>query len=120
SGCGLVVGSQGADTLVRTLRGYARHPNVGGLLVLGLGCEMVPVDSLVDDLDLPADTLVDVLTIQDTGGVRATVQAGVERVRAMLPDLDARRRAPAPVSALVRSEERRVGKEWRERWGAGR
>ena len=101
SGCGLVVGSQGADTLVRTLRGYARHPNVGGLLVLGLGCEMVPVDSLVDDLDLPADTLVDVLTIQDTGGVRATVQAGVERVRAMLPDLDARRRAPAPVSALV-------------------
>src|SRR5947207_2304126 len=85
SGCGLVVGSTGADTLVRTLRGYARHPNVGGLLVLGLGCEMVPVRSLVDDLDLPSDTLVEVLTIQETGGIRATVQAGVERIRAMLP-----------------------------------
>jgi arabinonate dehydratase len=101
SGCGLVVGSPGADALVRTLRGYARHPNVGGLLVLGLGCEMVPVRSLVDDLDLPSDTLVEVLTIQETGGIRATVQAGVDRIRAMLPVLDARRRTPEPVAELV-------------------
>lgn len=101
SGCGLVQGSTGAQTLVRTLRGYARHPNVGGLLVLGLGCEMVPVQSLVDDLDLSADTLVELLTIQETGGVRATVRAGVERIRAMLPVLDGRRRAPVPVSELV-------------------
>ncbi|MBO0869216.1 MAG: altronate dehydratase [Micromonosporaceae bacterium] len=101
SGCGLVEGSTGADTLVRTLRGYARHPNVGGLLVLGLGCEMVPVQSLVDDLGLPSDTLVESMTIQETGGVRATVRAGVERVRAMLSTLDTRRRAPAPVSELV-------------------
>jgi len=101
SGCGLVPGSVGADTLVRTLRGYARHPNFGGLLVLGLGCEMVPVESLVDGLDLPADTMVQTLTIQDTGGVRATVRAGVELIRRMLPVLDARRRAPAPISELV-------------------
>ena len=64
SGCGLVPGSVGANTLVRTLRGYARHPNFGGLLVLGLGCEMVPAQSLVDGLDLPADTIVKMLTIQ--------------------------------------------------------
>src|SRR5450631_1528522 len=31
SGCGLVPGSEGANTLVRTLRGYASHPNFGGL-----------------------------------------------------------------------------------------
>jgi len=101
SGCGLVPGSDGANTLVRTLRGYARHPNFGGLLVLGLGCEMVPVQSLVDGLDLPADTIVHTLTIQDTGGVRATVRAGVELIAEMLPVLDARRRAPAPISELV-------------------
>ena len=101
SGCGLVAGSEGANTLVRTLRGYARHPNVGGLLVLGLGCEMVPVQSLVEGLDLPADTIVHTLTIQDTGGVRATVAAGVELIRGMLPVLDARRRAPTPISELV-------------------
>ena len=101
SGCGLVPGSVGANTLVRTLRGYAQHPNFGGLLVLGLGCEMVPVQSLVDGLDLPSDTLVETLTIQDTGGVRATVRAGVDLIKEMLPVLNARRRAPAPISELV-------------------
>jgi altronate hydrolase len=101
SGCGLVPGSDGANTLLRTLRGYAQHPNFGGVLVLGLGCEMVPVQSLVDGLDLPSDTLVQTLTIQDAGGVRATVRAGVDRIKAMLPVLEARRRAPAPISALV-------------------
>ena len=101
SGCGLVPGSAGADTLVRTLRGYARHSNVGGLLVLGLGCEMVPVQSLVDGLDLPDDTLVQTLTIQETGGVRATVRAGVDLIKEMLPVLDVRRRVPAPISEIV-------------------
>jgi altronate hydrolase len=101
SGCGLVPGSDGANTLVRTLHGYAQHPNFGGLLVLGLGCEMVPVQSLVDGLDLPSDTLVKTLTIQDTGGVRATVRAGADLVRQMLPVLDARRREPAPISEIV-------------------
>ena len=101
SGCGLVSGSEGANTLVRTLRGYAQHPNFGGLLVLGLGCEIVPVQSLVDGLDLPTDTIVHTLTIQDTGGVRATVRAGVDLIREMLPMLDARRRAPVPISELV-------------------
>ncbi|MEP7191400.1 MAG: altronate dehydratase family protein [Actinomycetota bacterium] len=101
SGCGLVSGSEGANTLVRTLRGYAQHPNFGGLLVLGLGCEMVPVQSLVEGLDVPTDTIVSTLMIQDNGGVRATVRAGVELIRAMLPVLDARRRAPAPISELV-------------------
>ncbi|MBT8227110.1 MAG: altronate dehydratase [Dactylosporangium sp.] len=100
-GCGLVSGSVGAQTLLRTLRGYARHPNLGGLLVVGLGCEMLPVQSVLEDLDLPADTLVEVLTIQHTGGVRASVRAGAERVRRMLPELEARRRQPVPVADLV-------------------
>jgi len=101
SGCGLVPGSEGANTLVRTLRGYASHPNFGGLLVLGLGCEMVPVQSLVEGLDIPADTIVRTLTIQDSGGVRATVRAGVAIITEMLAVLGARRRSPAPISELV-------------------
>src|SRR5690606_24655471 len=82
SGCGLVSGSAGAELLLRTLRGYARHPNLGGLLVLGLGCEMVPVTSLVEGLELPRGMHVETMTIQDTGGIRATVRAGVEEMQA--------------------------------------
>ncbi|MEK8225870.1 UxaA family hydrolase [Oerskovia sp. M15] len=39
--------SPGAQVLLRTLRGYAEHPNVAGVLVLGLGCEMIAVDTIL-------------------------------------------------------------------------
>ncbi|PFG42034.1 altronate hydrolase [Isoptericola jiangsuensis] len=125
SGCGLVPDSEGGQILLRTLRGYAAHPNVAGLLVLGLGCEMVPGAALsarsgsVTDLGMPGigapdpddssallaaipdDTVVRTMTIQDTGGIRATVRAGVDAVRAMLPAVDARRREECDISELV-------------------
>ncbi|MFV0252697.1 MAG: UxaA family hydrolase [Beutenbergiaceae bacterium] len=101
SGCGLISGSEGAQVLLRTLRGYARHPNFGGLLVLGLGCEMVPVNSLVEGLDLPEGSYVQTMTIQDSGGIRATVRAGVDRIREMLPQVNRAQRQPADVSNLI-------------------
>ncbi|RNE67430.1 UxaA family hydrolase [Cryobacterium tepidiphilum] len=101
SGCGLVPTSEGGQVLLRTLQGYARHPNFGGLLVVGLGCEMVPVESLVEGYGLPEDTIVSTMNIQGEGGVRATVKEGIARIRAMLPELNTRRRVPAPVSKLV-------------------
>ncbi|MFC8733501.1 UxaA family hydrolase [Luteimicrobium sp. NPDC057192] len=126
SGCGMVPSSEGGQLLLRTLRGYAAHPNVAGLLVLGLGCEMVLTEQIstrdgqgvgaflgmpgvgappeaVDPVlaDIPADTVVESLTIQDTGGVRATVAAGVAAVERMLPLVDARERVECDVSELV-------------------
>lgn len=101
TGCGLVPTSEGAQITRRTLRGYADHPNVAALLVLGLGCEMLPAQTLLDGLDLPADKPVRTLVIQETGGIRATVRAGVAAIEEMLPQISALRREPAPVSALV-------------------
>ncbi|WP_189330802.1 UxaA family hydrolase [Actinoplanes ianthinogenes] len=101
SGCGMVPASEGGQILRRTLRGYAGHPNIGGLIVLGLGCEMLGVQTLLDDLNAPADTLIERMTIQETGGIRATVRAGSDVVRAMLDRLDERRRQTVPAAKLV-------------------
>lgn len=101
TGCGLVLDSEGAEITRRTLRGYATHPNIAGLLVVGLGCEMLPVQSLLGGLDLPPDRPVRHLVIQETGGVRTTVRAGVEAVNAMLPAIEAMRREEADASELV-------------------
>lgn len=101
SGCGLIPASVGGSTLQRTLHGYAAHPNFSGLLLLGLGCEMVQVRSILDTPPIPSDTLVETLTIQDTGGIRATVAAGVAAIREMLPTVNARERTSAPISELV-------------------
>lgn len=102
SGCGLVPTSEGAQVLLRTLRGYAGHPNVTGVLVLGLGCEMIAVDTVLAGARLSPDTVVRTLTIQDSGGVRATVRAGVQAVREMVEEIDGRfERSECDVSELV-------------------
>ena len=54
TGCGMANSGPGWDVLRRTLAGYARHPNIGGLVVVGLGCEINVMRSLVDEMDLPA------------------------------------------------------------------
>lgn len=99
SGCGMVLGSEGAEVLVRTLRGYAHHPNFAGLLVLGLGCEMLQTERFLD-----ADTsaqFIERLTIQDAGGIRATVKAGVALIQGMLPSINELQREAVDVSELV-------------------
>jgi altronate hydrolase len=101
SGCGMVPASEGGQILLRTLRGYASHPNIGAILVLGLGCEMISVDTLLAGLPDDSDTIVERLTIQDTGGVRATVRAGAAAVRTLLERLNERRRETFPASKLV-------------------
>ena len=102
SGCGLVPTSEGAQVLLRTLRGYAQHPNVAGILVLGLGCEMIAVDTILAGAAVSPDTLVRTLTIQDAGGVRATVRAGSAAVKEMLDELDGRwQRTECDVADLV-------------------
>jgi altronate hydrolase len=99
SGCGMVLGSAGADVLVRTLTGYAQHPNFAGLLVLGLGCEMLQAERFLGP-DTPAG-FIERLTIQDSGGIRATVKKGVALIQGMLPAINGLQREAVDVSELV-------------------
>lgn len=101
SGCGLVTGSEGANVLTRTLRGYAAHPNIAGLLVLGLGCEMLQTDRIIDRSTLPPSTLIETMTIQDSGGIRKTVRAGVVAIERMLAPINALARESVDVSELM-------------------
>jgi altronate hydrolase len=45
-GCGAAEGGEGMDLLQRCLAGYARNPNFGGILLVGLGCEVNHLDGL--------------------------------------------------------------------------
>jgi altronate hydrolase len=101
TGCGMASAGEGFTLLRRVLRGYARHPNFGALLVVGLGCEVNQVAALTLDLDLPADVPVVTMGIQELGGSKATVAEGVARIRELLPLVDDVQREPVPVSELV-------------------
>lgn len=101
TGCGMASAGEGFTLLRRVLTGYARHPNFGALLVVGLGCEVNQVAALTLDLDLPPDVPVIAMGIQDLGGSLATVRQGVAHIRELLPQVDAVQRQPVPVSELV-------------------
>jgi len=100
SGCGMSSPSEHFDVLRRTLAGYARHPNLAGVLIVGLGCERNQVSSLVESQNLAQDSRVRTLVMQDTGGTRATIAAGVAAIEAMLPQANAARRQTVSASHL--------------------
>ncbi len=101
TGCGMAGDGEGMAILRRSLTGYARHPNVGGVLVLGLGCEVNQVGELTADLRLPEYVPLRAMTIQELGGSPAAVREGLAQVEQMLAAMQGVRRAPVPVSELV-------------------
>jgi len=89
SGCGMSSPSEHFDLLRRTLAGYARHPNLAGVLIVGLGCERNQVASLVESQGLIPGENLHTMVMQDTGGTRATIAAGIRAVEQMLPAANA-------------------------------
>ena len=101
SGCGMSNSGEGFDLLRRTLTGYARHPNIGGLVVVGLGCEVNAVDSLEAELGVVAGVPVQSFTIQDVGGTVAAIDHGVRAVADMATGLAGTQRTETGVEHLV-------------------
>ncbi len=101
SGCGMSGSDEGYATLYRTLQGWARNPNFGGILLVGLGCEVMQVPDLIGQGRMRADGNFRYMTIQGTGGTRATIARGVAMLKEMAEVANRAARAPAPASALV-------------------
>jgi altronate dehydratase len=100
TGCGMSFG-EGYQALHRTLQGYARNPNFGGILLVGLGCEVLQIPDLVGKGRMRVDNNFRAMTIQQTGGTRRTIEKGLAVLREMAEVANAASRAPAPVSHLT-------------------
>ena len=100
TGCGMDVGGDGLKVLQRVLWGYARHPNVGGVLLVGLGCEVNQLSFLLDAYGITPGPTFKVMTIQDIGGTQQVVDAGIAAIREMLPLVNEAVRKPCPISEL--------------------
>src|SRR5450830_89158 len=98
TGCGMTQ-DEPLTILRRTLGGYARHVNFSAVVVLGLGCEVNQIGGLMKEQKL-AGRLRE-LEIQEIGGTRKTVEAGVAFVREALTDANNVRREPVSASELT-------------------
>lgn len=74
-----------AEQTKRVLIGHGSNPNVYGVLIVGLGCEVVQAEELARRIkgQTPYKEVY-FLVIQEEGGIAKTVQKGVELVKKML------------------------------------
>lgn len=84
----------------RVLEEFARHPNVGAVLLIGLGCETMPTIEMAEQLAAEG-VLVQRLTIQEEGGSRATFDRGVGIARELLQEVAGAQRELASLSELI-------------------
>ena len=100
AGCGMADRGEGYETLRRTLSGYARHPNFAGVLMIGLGCEVMQIPQLVGPRMKADPASFQYMTIQQTGGTRATVARGLDILREMAQGTAPLEREPIDISEL--------------------
>jgi altronate hydrolase len=102
-GCGCQEGSP-VELLLRVLSNYADHPNVGGVVLLELGCEktnLSVLESYLQRLGRKLDKPLVRIGIQQVGGTQGAIQAGLRAVEEMLPQVNRAVREPIPVGDLV-------------------
>ena len=84
----------------KILAQLATHPNVGAVLFVSLGCESMNKHYLAD-LVRETGRPVEILTIQEKGGTRSTIQYGVDWVRGARAQLAAQQTVPMRLDELV-------------------
>lgn len=102
-GCGCQDGSN-LDIMLRTLSNYADHPNVGGVILMDLGCEktnLSKVEKYLLKREMSFNKPFEKIGIQEIGGTQAAIERGLKIVQEMLPVVNENRREEFPVSELV-------------------
>jgi altronate dehydratase large subunit len=85
----------------RTLVNTAKNPNVGGVLVVGLGCEQIQADDLVREIEKTGKPVEKVVIQEEDGGTPAAIEKGVRLLRKMAEEVLSQRPEEVDMSNLV-------------------
>ncbi len=77
-----------------------RHPNIYGVLFVGLGCEQIKAKEMAEELRA-FGRRAEYLIIQDEGGPEETVKKGVDLVAKLKKEAAEEKRVPCPISKLT-------------------
>lgn len=88
------------DQTTRVIEAFAGHPNVGAVLLVSLGCEIVSAPSMAERLSSRGQR-VELLTIQEESGTARTFEKALPIVQQMLKQLGSMDREPIDPSELV-------------------
>jgi altronate dehydratase large subunit len=97
-GCGR--GGSDIGLHIKTLANLGKHPNVGAVLVIGLGCEVIKAEFLASAI-AESGKAVEFLEIQSLGGSRRTTERGIALVKKMAQQLSSQKRVDAEMDRLL-------------------
>ena len=97
-GCGHL--GKETEHIVRSMAGFCGHPNVAGVLLVGLGCELITPERIAAEMEKVGQRY-EVLSIQAEGGTTATVEKGKGLIIRLLKEAEKAKREPIDISELI-------------------
>jgi altronate dehydratase large subunit len=97
-GCGHL--GEEKDLVIRAMAGFCGHPNVAGVLLVGLGCELITPEAIATEIARSGQRF-EVLSIQAEGGTTAAVAKGKKLAEKLLAEASAARREPIDILELI-------------------
>jgi altronate dehydratase large subunit len=97
-GCGHL--GEERDHMIRTMAGFCGNPNVSGVLLVGLGCELLAPNLIVEELGNTGQR-VETISIQAEGGTNNTVTKGKQLTEKLLEEAAGVKRELVDISELI-------------------
>lgn len=85
----------------KVLTGFALHPNVYGVVIIGLGCETVPHAKLREKIQAQTSKPVVSFGIQEEGGTLKTMEKAVRAAREMVAEAGMQQKERFDISELL-------------------
>lgn len=98
-GCGRG-GPRDIEILFRVLTGMVKNPNVGAVVLIGLGCEVSNIKNLTPMIE-DAGKPLSIFNVQDDGGSLKTAEKGIEAARRYVQELAVQEREPISWDELL-------------------
>ncbi len=97
-GCGHL--GREKEHIIRAMAGFCAHPNVAGVLLVGLGCELITPELIAGEIAGTGQRF-EVLSIQVEGGTTAAVERGKALAEGLLEEAASAKRESVDISELI-------------------
>ena len=88
------------ELMVRTMAGFCASPNVAGVLLVGLGCELLTPELIAEEL-VKTGQRFETLSIQEAGGTTNSVARGKQLAQRLVKEAATASREVVPVAELI-------------------
>ena len=89
----------GNEQLINNYAGLANNPNIVGVIIIGIGCEGVKPEMIIEKIDSVKP--VEIIEVVDEKGTRNSIKKGMEIIERMKAEFGSPEREPVDISRLT-------------------